>query len=72
MDIITELLNLEDADITVSDIRIEGTKKILTLLIPLFMRITAPAVVSACIHGASGKGRSYIRSSRMAMSSYLS
>ena len=31
MDIITELLNLEDADITVSDIRIEGTKKILTL-----------------------------------------
>lgn len=31
MNSITELLNLEDADIFISDISINGTKKILTL-----------------------------------------
>ena len=31
MNTITELLNLEDSDVYISDIKIEGTQKIITL-----------------------------------------
>jgi|GEM_PF-5184786 len=65
MNSITELLNLEDADIFISDISINGTKKILTLETKP-VRHSACSVVLRCIHVASKFGQSIIQCFRTA------
>ena len=64
MNSITELLNLEDADIFISDISINGTKKILTLETKPVRH--SASVVLTCIHVASKFGQSIIQCFRTA------
>ncbi len=67
MNTITELLNLEDADLKILDVRIEGSKKIITLATIPSVHFALSAIIE-CILAEFTLEKSITRYFRMVMS----